>query len=193
MSLRRNSCRCEGIPAGQGHIHVQSSSKRSRGRPTPYPHHCRRRGRSTRTQGSPMSTLNSATRRWQLQPLRHLPPVDDDRCCRPWCWHGSDHLRSPCCRSRSCSAHGIYFSRRRGAAAANLLVRLVRWSVVHDAQVGLLHPLDDHFTCRGADARPHLRLDLPLLSCCCSNCCDCCCLLKPLCAHSWLACSCCIP
>ena len=51
------------------HIHLQSSSKRSRGRPTPYPHHCRRRGRSTRTQGSPTSTLNSATRRWQLQPL----------------------------------------------------------------------------------------------------------------------------
>ena len=123
----------------------------------------------------------------------HLPPVDDDRCCRPWCWHGSDHLRSPCCSSRSCSAHELYFSRRRGAAAANLLVWLVRWSVVHDAQVGLLHPLDDRFTCRGADARPHLRLDLPLLSCCCSNCCDCCCLLKPLCAHSWLVCSCCMP
>jgi len=40
------------------------------------------------------------------------------------------------------------FAAVRGAAAANVLVRLVHWSVVHNAQQEPLHPLDDRLVAR---------------------------------------------
>ena len=128
--------------------------------------------------------LSTATRRWQLQPLQHLPPVDDDRCCHPWRWHINHHLRSPCCSSRSCSAHELYFP------AAVELQRSICWCGWFDGRSCMLPRWGSYIlstTISLAEVPTHARpcdSTFLSLSCCCSNCCDCCCLLQvqPLCA-----------